>query len=291
MIREQLAGDLLPIANDREWADNLVATGFLAAGQKLVGEVEDRKFFADLVDEQIDTTTRAFLGITVACARCHDHKTDPIPQNDYYALAAIFRNTETHYGLMKAQARQYSTLLDVTGLGLPVGATKLSEAEFAQLKLAKQEAFENMNDLMGRIRSEGEKVTRANLRRSRTKRDRAETALQSYDAEGNPLSFAMGVQDRDERLTTRLLVRGELDKPGQLAPAGYLQVLTPKGKNFLPTNYQGSGRAYLAEWIASPRNPLTARVIANRIWYWMFGEGIVRSVDDFSATGREPNPP
>ena len=79
-IREQIAGDLLPIANDQEWADNVIATGFLAVGAKLVGEEDQQKFFADLVDEQIDTTTRAFLATTVACARCHDHKFDPIPQ-------------------------------------------------------------------------------------------------------------------------------------------------------------------------------------------------------------------
>ncbi len=155
-IREQLAGDLLPIANDQEWASNLVATGFLALGQKLVGEVEDRKFFADLVDEQIDAPTRAFLGLTVSCARCHDDKTDPIPQTDYYALAAIFRNTTTHYGLLRAQARQFSTLIDATGLGLPADRDTLTPAEFARVKAERDAAAQKMEDIMRDIRN-GEK--------------------------------------------------------------------------------------------------------------------------------------
>src|SRR6056297_1401016 len=89
-VQEQIAGDLLPASSDRQWADQLVATGFLAIGPKTLTEQNPRQFKADLVDEQIDTTTRAILGVSVACARCHDHKFDPIPQTDYYALAGIF---------------------------------------------------------------------------------------------------------------------------------------------------------------------------------------------------------
>ncbi len=286
-IREQLAGDLLPIDTDAEWAQNLVATGFLAIGQKLVGEVEDRKFFADLVDEQIDATTRAFLGITVSCARCHDHKSDPIPQTDYYALAAIFRNTTTHYGLIKAQARQHSTLLDVTGLGLPADRNTLTSAEFAQLKAERDAAAEKMEELMRQIRGDDDNVTRANLRRSRTKRDETENALQSFDEAGNPFTFVMGIQDRDQALDTRLLVRGELDQPGQLVEPGFLQVVNHQSSAIS----KGSGRLQLAEWIANAENPLTARVIANRIWHWSFGQGLVRSLDDFGATGEAPSHP
>lgn len=285
-IREQIAGDLLPIASDREWAHNLVATGFLAVGQKLVGEVEDRKFFADLVDEQIDATTRAFLGLTVSCARCHDHKTDPIPQADYYALAAIFRNTETHYGLIKAQSRQYSTLLDATGLGLPAGRDVLPPAELSKLRAERDAADQKMADVMKEIRG-GDGVTRAMLRRSRTQRDETEAALQSYDAKGNPLTFVMGVQDRAAPIETRILERGELDKPGALVTAGFLRALPSPPLRLR----EGSGRLQLADWIASPQNPLTARVIANRVWHWLFGQGIVRTVDDFGATGEAPTHP
>jgi hypothetical protein len=289
-IREQIAGDLLPIASDQEWARNLVATGFLAVGQKLVGEVEDRKFFADLVDEQIDATTRAFLGLTVSCARCHDHKTDPIPQADYYSLAAIFRNTETHYGLIKAQSRQHSTLLDVTGMGLPVGREALSAQQFAEMKAEQAASAQKMDELMRTIRG-GDGVTRALLRRSRTQRDESEAQLQSYDAKGNPLTFIMGVQDREAPLETRLLERGELDKPGAIVAPGYLRALHPHSAPPILRLREGSGRLQLADWLASPRNPLTARVIANRVWHWLFGQGLVRTVDDFGFTGDKPTHP
>ena len=100
-IREQLAGDLLKAKDDDERAEFLVATGFLAIGPKAHDERNPQQFQMDLADEQIDVTFQAFQGLTVACARCHDHKFDPIPQKDYYALAGIFRSTETCYGTLR----------------------------------------------------------------------------------------------------------------------------------------------------------------------------------------------
>lgn len=286
-IKEQIAGDLLPIANDQEWANNVIATGFLAIGQKLVGEENQQKYFADLVDEQIDATTRAFLATSVACARCHDHKSDPIPQSDYYAMAGIFRSTQTHYGLLKAQARQATTLLDLTGLGLPSAVPPLNPNELSALKKARDDARKTVEDAMAKIRA-GENVFRGTLRRIRSQRDEKEAALQSYLENGQPRVFAMGTQDRDLPLPTRLLIRGELDKPAQEIPRGVLQVISPPGRSALPSNTQGSGRIQLANWIAWTRNPLTPRVMANRVWHWMFGRGLVRTVDDFGATGELP---
>jgi len=290
-IREQIAGDLLPTSSDLEWAENLVATGFLALGQKLVGEEDAETFFAELVDEQIDATTRAFLATTVACARCHDHKSDPIPQADYYALAAIFRNTTTHFGLFDEQARQHSALIDATPLGLPPGRPPLSMAELEGLVAERDAAVNQMEEIVKSIRSGNEKITRANLRRSRTQRGRAESALASYDDQGNPLALVMGAQDRAAPIETRLLVRGELDKPGQVVAPGLPQVLCAPGNPLLPPDLVGSGRRQLADWIASPDNPLTARVVANRLWHWTFGRGLVSSPDDFGSTGEGPSHP
>ena len=98
-IREQIAGDLAPANDTAQRNSQLIATGFLALGPKSLNEKNKEQFRADLVDEQIDVTTRAVLGLTVACARCHDHKFDPISQAEYYSLAGIFRSTETHYGV------------------------------------------------------------------------------------------------------------------------------------------------------------------------------------------------
>lgn len=308
-IREQLAGDLLPIGSDQEWANNIIATGFLAIGVKSVGEENQQQFFADLVDEQIDTTTRAFLATTVACARCHDHKFDPIPQADYYALAGIFRSTETHYGLLKAQARQATTLIDLTGMGPAAGRPELNAEEYAALVKQRDDAAKAIEDAMKKIRS-GENVFRGLLRKYRSDRDETEAALQAYSNNGQPRAFAMGTQDRDATLPTRLLIRGELDKPAQFVERGVLQVLSPPKKQTLVAltkdasfrqhrtpglpnlkHQSQSGRLELAEWIASPKNPLTARVIANRVWHWMYGRGLVRTVDDFGHAGETPSHP
>lgn len=308
-IREQLAGDLLPIASDKEWANNIIATGFLAIGVKSVGEEDQQRFFADLVDEQIDTTMRAFLATTVACARCHDHKFDPIPQADYYALAGIFRSTETHYGLLKAQARQATTLIDLTGMGPSAGTPELNAEEYAALVKQRDDAAQAIEDAMKKIRS-GENVFRGLLRKYRSDRDETEAALQAYSNRGQPRVFSMGTQDRDAAIPTRLLIRGELDKPAQFVERGVLQVLSPPKKQTLNklmkdesfrrhrtpdlpslSHHSQSGRLELAEWIASPENPLTARVIANRVWHWMFGQGLVRTVDDFGHAGETPSHP
>ncbi len=100
-IKEQLAGDLMKSDDPKVRAERLIATGFLAIGPKTLNERKGLQFELDVADEQIDVTTQAFLGITAACARCHDHKFDPIPQKDYYALAGIFRSTETCYGTVR----------------------------------------------------------------------------------------------------------------------------------------------------------------------------------------------
>ena len=109
-VKEQLAGDLLPAANEKQKAEMQIATGFLAIGPKDLSERVPLQFTMDLVDEQIDVTTQAFLGLTVGCARCHDHKFDPIPTKDYYALAGIFRSTTTCYGYAHSRSSRIRIL-------------------------------------------------------------------------------------------------------------------------------------------------------------------------------------
>lgn len=289
-LREQIAGDLLPVDSDAEWKENLAATGFLALGVKLVGEEDGRKFAAEQVDEQIDAVSRSFLASSVACARCHDHKTDPIPQSDYYSLAAIFRNTTTHFGLIKAQARQVSPLIDVSDLDPISEKVEVDEAELAELQAKRDEAGRNMEEVMARIRS-GEQVNRSTLRRSRTARDKAEAELNAFDQEGRQRVFLMGVQDRFQPMETRVLSRGELDRPGSLVTPGFVQVMSPPGGHSAGTTITLSGRRELADWMANPRHPLTARVMANRIWTWLFGSGLVATPDDFGAAGSAPSHP
>jgi cytochrome c553 len=287
-IREQIAGDLMPAANDKARADAMIATGFLAIGVKNVGEEDGEKFAADLVDEQIDSTTRAFLATSAACARCHDHKFDPIPQTDYYALAGIFRGTDTRYGLIKAQSRHTTPLLDLTGMGPPPAMGQASKQKLDELAKARDDTAQAVEDAMKAIRA-GENVFRGILRKIRSDREEAAAAFQAFSKSGEAKVFAMGALDLKDVPVTRLLVRGELDKPAQVVRPGALQALTRTGQSF--SSVQGSGRLQLANWIATPQNPLTARVMANRVWAWMFGQGLVRTVDDFGKTGEAPSHP
>jgi cytochrome c553 len=289
-VREQIAGDLLPSTDKARKATALVATGFLALGVKNVGEEDGAKFQAEMVDEQIDATTRAFLGTSAACARCHDHKFDPIPQADYYALAAIFRATVTRYGLIKAQSKHTTALLDLTGMGPPPAMPPASKEKLAELTKARDDAARAVEDAMKAIRS-GENVFRGKLRRLRSDREETAAALDAFGKDGTTRVLAMGVQASATAPVTRLLVRGEPDKPAQVVKPGVLQVLAPRGGSAFPASAKSGGRMEYAEWIASPRNPLTARVVANRVWHWMFGQGLVRTVDDFGATGEAPSHP
>src|SRR5690606_36384428 len=97
-LTEQIAGDLLPADSDEERARLLIATGYLAVGPKNLEEGDERQFFADIVDEQIDSLSRGVMASSIACARCHDHKFDPYSMEDYYALAGIFNSTKTYFG-------------------------------------------------------------------------------------------------------------------------------------------------------------------------------------------------
>jgi hypothetical protein len=281
-IREQLAGDLLPADSSRQKAEFLVATGFLALGPKAHDERNRRLFQMDLADEQIDATFQAFQGLTVACARCHDHKFDPIPQKDYYALAGIFRSSDTRYGTIRVFLNSHpSPLVDLPrDAGLPVPLEPLTEERRAAIEKQMKDLREQSREITGQ---------NAFLRRIFL-RDRITTLrnqLSQYDADSNPKAMAMGIREGRNISNSRLYVRGELDQPGETVPRGFPQVLTTKQ----PELGEGSGRQELGDWIASKDNPLTARVMVNRVWLHLFGRGLVPTPDNFGASGLPPSNP
>src|SRR5262249_77421 len=145
-IKEQLAGDLMKSDDPKVKAERLIATGFLAIGPKTLNDRNGLKFELDVVDEQIDVTTQAFLGITAACARCHDHKFDPIPQKDYYALAGIFRSTETLYGTVRyINAQRQGSLLSLPkDANSIVAVPKLTDAKRKSI----EDQIKNVRDSM-----------------------------------------------------------------------------------------------------------------------------------------------
>lgn len=279
-VRMQIAGDLLPAQYERERAQNLIATGFLAIGPKGLNERNREQFAADLVDEQIDAVTQGFLGLTVACARCHDHKYDPIPQTDYYAMAGIFRSTETCYGTTRViQNVHPSPLIELSPNSEQPAAI---EAKLAMDIQDMQREAVRLREEIAELRAEpGDNRTL----RLRTQLAVLEARIKEYRPDGTPRIFAMAVRERSRPMNAAFLARGEIDKAGDPVPRGVVQVVTRE----IPAIKNGSGRRELAEWIASPTNPLTARVMVNRVWMQLFGRGIVPTCDNFGAAGMEPS--
>jgi hypothetical protein len=294
-VQEQIAGDLMPVKTDEEWAENLVATTFLAMGPKNVNENNRVQFAADLVDEQIDATTRVFLGMSVACARCHDHKFDPIPQTDYYAMAGLFQNMTTYFGnppsefgsFSSAQAKQNSSLIL-----LPIDDPNPFDKRYSAKELAelKQEIIDTQQNA-----SEGRRLARESGDQQAAIRNRLRTQnqltqlsakLSVVDERGNPRSYCMGVQERSPPQNARVLLRGEIDLAGQEVERGFPKVLCSTPIEIDPKH---SGRLDLARWIGSDQNPLTARVMVNRIWQHLIGQGIVSSTENFGVTGQAPS--
>ncbi len=299
-ITMQLAGDLLPAGSEDEEAANLIATGYLALGTKSHNTRGRAQFVADVVDEQIDATTQGLLATTVACARCHDHKFDPIPQADYYALAGIFASTDTRFGGVEGnQIRHTSPLIEIpAGADLPDGP-RLSSTSRQFAERIQREAKEKVkaadevraaNRGSGRNRNQLPADLQRIVQQGRQAAGRlrvSETLLSRFDDDGRPTIenfVCMGAVEGDPR-DVPLLERGELDQARDLVRRGFPRLLDSGNSESIRS---GSGRLELAEWITDEHHPLTARVWANRIWQHLFGRGIVPTPNNFGLSGRPP---
>ncbi|HYZ82983.1 MAG TPA: PSD1 and planctomycete cytochrome C domain-containing protein [Bryobacteraceae bacterium] len=410
-VKQQIAGDLLPAPGGLN-RTGIVATGLLALGPKAIAQQDKKKMLYDVYDEQIDVVSRAFLGLTVACARCHDHKFDPILTKDYYALAGIFASTksfkdpETHVSKLlytplvpkeeyeKFTARQKEVSLKemeiddlieqeletFTSKKVPamaeymVAARRVYAGNERVEEVAKQhnldskllEAWSKYLTPQGESRvhlqqwekasaEQAPEVAKAYAKRFETtyaewtekmrrwretfKRMSAEMNMPppdrpKFDASKDrfffevlfegPLSIPKKEREKTLSAETRqrveqlrkehaalkdamppepdmacaveeatpveqkVFLRGDYNNLGEPAPKAVPTVLA-KADPTLET--KGSGRLELANWLASPENPLTARVMVNRIWQWHFGEGIVRTPDNFGKMGERPTHP
>jgi hypothetical protein len=427
-VTEQVAGDLLPHATAEERRQQLIATAFLVLGPTNYEEQDKDVLEMDVIDEQLDTLGRAFLGMTIGCARCHDHKFDPIPTRDYYALAGIFRSTHTlihdnvsrwveaplplageqeaalkqheaavaalqkrvqqardlekrsgklpAQGVVSAasiagvvlddsQAKQVGTWTkskysnNYIGDGyLHDGNTdkgkktltftpKLPQAGRYEVRLAyvphknraskvpvhilhldgEYSGFVNEQQappMDGRFISLGtfrfdttdkwylivsnedtdgfvvvdavQFIPEEMAREQQVKKPAAtagdsaklEGELKKLQASGPERPVAMCVEDTSKIEDCHVCIRGNIHSRGEKVPRGFMQVIGGAGRA-LPA--KESGRRELAAWIASADNPLTARVMANRIWHHLHGAGLVRTVDVFGTTGEMPSHP
>ncbi|HEY8505692.1 MAG TPA: DUF1549 and DUF1553 domain-containing protein, partial [Gemmataceae bacterium] len=221
-LREQVAGDLLPAATPAERDEQVVATGYVALARRFGSVVEGYPWHLT-IEDTIDNLGRTVLGLTVNCARCHDHKFDPISQKDYYALYGIFESTR-----------------------YPWPGIELDKKPRDLVPLA--------------------------------------------SADHDPPGLAYAVADKPEVGDAKLQIQGDPKRPGETVPRGFLEVL---GGQELPPGEaaKSSGRLQLARWLTDPANPLTARVMANRVWHYHFGKGIVKTPSDFGVRGAPPTHP
>jgi cytochrome c553 len=253
-LTEQIAGDLLPAESPEEIDRQLIATGFLAIGSK-PAKAMNKNFDMDVVADQIDVISRGILGLSVGCARCHDHKFDPIPTRDYYALAGILTSTETLWGAAGHEALSApATDLHV----LKAAPVQKPPEGFVETVLAKDSAT-------GKLK----------------------TIPKPKWPVGTPL--AMGVRDRKSPADANINIKGEAAKTGASVPRGFLTACQVSDDIRIPESQ--SGRLQLAQWITHPTNPLTAHVMVNRVWLQLFGEGIVGTPDDFGYYGDRPTHP
>lgn len=250
----------------------LAALGFLSLGNKFDGNVHD------VINDRIDVTSKAFLGLTVSCARCHDHKFDPIPTKDYYSLYGVFANvTEPKFAreqpTLFAKIPKTPDLVDYLAksddLKKQLDAV---EADFAAFRKSRTRDPEKRKEL---VRAEG-KVQR-------------EIGDLDSSHPGSP-ARANIVADVPRSRDYNVLVRGEAQNKGPVVPRRFLEVLSPDPKN-RPEWHEGSGRLQLALAIADPKNPMTARVLVNRVWQQHFGAGFVATPDDLGNMSSPPSHP
>ncbi|MEX0818080.1 MAG: PSD1 and planctomycete cytochrome C domain-containing protein, partial [Pirellulaceae bacterium] len=284
-VTEQLAGDLMPAEHELERHEHLVATGFLSLGPKVLAEGDEQKMEVDIIDEQIDTIGRAFLGLTLGCARCHDHKFDPIRNDDYYALAGIFQSTRTMESF-KRIAKWNENSIATTAL---IADKETLDRNIAEQKSAIQQATEAANAELKSQLSAGATLPKdAESRYSQAAKDklkRLRDELSELEASLPELPMAMGVVDA-EPTNTRVHLRGSHLSLGKEVQRGLPEVIAFDGQPAI--GEKQSGRLQLAQWLVRPEHPLTSRVIVNRLWRWHFGRGIVGSTDNFGNLGDRP---
>ncbi len=280
-VREQLAGDILARSGPPErHAERIVATGFLALSRRYA--TAPYELWHLTLEDSIEATGRAFLGLTLRCARCHDHKFDPVTMEDYYALYGIFASTTYPYaGSEEFQSQGFNRLGFV-----PI----LPPAEARPIVAAHEARIHELTAEIERIEKQREAVAgeaRQELdRRLGALRGELRNAQRPGVPAGLAGAYAVG---EGKPVAARIHRRGDPADPGEEVRRGVPRFLAGDRAPSFPEGE--SGRLQLAEWITDPRHPLTARVMVNRIWQHHFGRGIVETPSNFGLSGARPTHP
>lgn len=315
-LMEQFAGDQIVNYNydtkpRPEDIDKLTATGFLRVApdygdQQPIYQVD--KYY-DALQATMETSLKATIGIQLACARCHDHKFDPIPTSDYYALAGILRSTRTITSNIAGPLSGWNRrLLDPSPENAKALADWKAQVEKARVRLvalrdrkaavAEARALElTLARLKAEVGTNDEEIRRLEAELKKKKavapvRDEEVAARESDMAHallGPKPAEALAVEDEKKPADLRIHIRGDARNPGAPAPRGFLRSLPVEGARGVDP--ASSGRLQLAEWITHPDNPLPARVWANRVWLHLMGSGLVRTPDNFGTRGEAPTHP
>lgn len=286
-VRDQLAGDLRGGKTEEQRIERLVATGYIANSRRFGSRVDDYPQHLT-IEDTLDNLGRTFLGLTISCARCHDHKFDPITIRDYYGLFGIFHSTRYPWpGIeLEQKQRDFVPLVEPEKIAEMAEAAKVRAAEQTRL----DEEVKRLKSLIEKTKSDKSKNGDAaadNKTAAEEELKEAERVAREF-AEQPPLfETAYAVADAiPEDVAVQL--KGDPAHPGDVVPRRFLTVL---GGQELLTDVEVSGREQLADWILAIDNPLTARVMVNRIWQHHFGRGIVPTPNDFGKQGKPPTHP
>ena len=274
-VRDQLAGDLRGGETQQQREQRIIATGYIANARRFGSRVDDYPQHLT-IEDTLDNLGRTFLGLSLSCARCHDHKFDPITTRDYYALYGIFHNTRYPWPGIELDKRQR----DLVPL-LPESESDVALKQLSDWKVRRKELEDDVTK---------RKKQKDKARDDPSERELAEAKerLKQHD-ESRPLvprAYAVSETGRHEDAAVQL--KGNPVHTGDFVPRRFLTVL---GGSAVPEHIKESGRRELAQWIVADDNPLTARVVVNRIWLHHFEKGLVPTPNDFGHQGRKPTHP
>ena len=304
-IREQLAGDEF----EPPTADSIIATGYYRLGVWDDEPVDPRQALYDDLDDVLLTTSQVFLGLTLNCARCHDHKIDPLPQKDYYRFLAFFSGLR-RYGVRSAESVEDASIGPIAldnNTRQQAELRKTLDRELAGLNRQIASDEQRLRELLTAPEKEDFRAAevRVDLARRYIGRGLSRQRVAAYEAAlarrreiepTRPAEIARTLVVKEigpDPRPTHILIRGNSSSPGELVTPGFPQVLSPPEPGIVPpASGRSSGRrTALAGWIASAHNPLTARVMVNRVWQHHFGRGLVSTPNNFGTGGARPTHP